>query len=186
MITDRDYTLLLDTVKQTFASVVWTHKVQENQADIYVKRYRCFETIDIIAGALTSAGIVASIFEDAIWVKVAAGLLSFVSLAIAAYFKSFDLQTLAKAHKEAANGFLGIRDDLLVIISDIHRRKDIDGIDAAYKAVRTRLNKLYSTAPQTTKAALDAASEALGEDKEYTYSKEEIDRFLPESLRGDL
>ena len=33
-----EYQILLDIVRQTFASVVWTHKIQEKQADIYNER----------------------------------------------------------------------------------------------------------------------------------------------------
>ena len=183
---NNEYQLLLNTVKQTYASVVWTHKIQEKQADIIATRYKVFETIASIAEALTTAGIMATIFEDALWVKVCSAVLSFVSLAISAYFKSFDLQTIAKSHKEAANGFLLVRDDLLVIISDIFRKKDLSAIDENYAKVRKTLNKLYTTAPQTTNKAVEIATKALGADKEYTFSAKEINRFLPDALRGDL
>ena len=32
---ENKYQLLLDVVRQNFASAVWTHKIQEKQADIY-------------------------------------------------------------------------------------------------------------------------------------------------------
>lgn len=57
-----NYQILLDEVRQNFASVVWTHKVQEKQADIYAKHYKRLETANIIAAALTSCGIVSVIF----------------------------------------------------------------------------------------------------------------------------
>lgn len=34
----REYKILLDVVRQSYASVVWTHKIQEKQADIYSER----------------------------------------------------------------------------------------------------------------------------------------------------
>ena len=48
------------------------------------------------------------------------------------------------------------------------------------------LNSLYVTAPGTSDKAVKKASKALGKDQEYSYKKEEIDRFLPPTLRGDL
>ena len=47
----QDYQVLLDVVRQNFASVVWTHKIQEKQADIYAERYKLLETINVIVAA---------------------------------------------------------------------------------------------------------------------------------------
>ena len=47
-------------------------------------------------------------------------LLSFITVFIAAYNKSFDLKVLAAGNKTAANQLVGIRNDLLQIISDLH------------------------------------------------------------------
>ena len=42
------------------------------------------------------------------------------------------------------------------------------------------------SAPSTTQKAVDRATEALKVDKEYTYTEEEIDNFLPPALRGEV
>jgi hypothetical protein len=123
----RDYQVLLDLVRQNFASVVWTHKVQEKQADIYVEYYAKLQTMNIIAASITSCGIVSTIFAgDAfqLVLKIVTATLSFFTLCITAYFKCFDLQTLGKQNKEAANQFLVIRNELLQIIGDIHIQKE--------------------------------------------------------------
>ena len=52
----REYEILLDVVRQSYASVVWTHKIQEKQADIYSKRKNILDTINIIVATLTSCG----------------------------------------------------------------------------------------------------------------------------------
>ena len=57
-----DYQVLLDLARQNFASVVWTHKVQEKQADIYAESYAKLQTINIIAASITSCGIASTIF----------------------------------------------------------------------------------------------------------------------------
>ena len=56
-----EYQVLLDVVRQNYASVVWTHKIQIKQADIYATRYRHLENINVILAAATSCGAV-SIF----------------------------------------------------------------------------------------------------------------------------
>ena len=112
---DNEYSILEDSVRNTFGSVVWSHKIQEKQADIYFLQYKCMETIKIATASLTSVGIVSLIFTDQMWLKVLSALISFVSVFISAFFKSFDLQTLVSAHNNSAQKMLKIRDELKLI-----------------------------------------------------------------------
>ncbi len=181
------YQLLLDEVRQNYASVVWTHKIQEKQADIYHENYAKLETANIIAASATSCGIVSTIFCDNIWAKLIATVLSFVTITITAYFKSFDIKEMEKRNKEYANKFLVIRNRLLHIICDIHMKKgNVDEINKEYITIMNELNELYVVAPSTTQDAVERASEALKVNKEYTYTDEEIDNFLPPTLRGKI
>lgn len=184
----QDYQVLLDVVRQNFASVVWTHKIQEKQADIYAERYKLLETINVTVAALTSCGVVSLVTDqECMFVKVVTCILSFATLVITAYFKSFDLKSLEKQHKDAANNFIVIRNELLQVIADIHMKNDsVQDINERYQEIMKRLNSLYVTAPGTSDKAVKKASKALGKDQEYSYKKEEIDRFLPPTLRGDL
>ena len=119
--------------------------------------------------------------------KIVTATLSFFTLCITAYFKSFDLQTLGKQNKEAASKFLVIRNELLQIIGDIHIQKEsAQDIEGKYNDIIKRLNELYVSAPSTTDKAVKRATQALNVKQEFTYSEEEIDRFLPASQRGKV
>lgn len=182
-----EYQLLLDEVRQNYAGVVWTHKIQEKQTDIYHEQYAKLETINILTASATSCGVISTIFCDSIWAKIIATVLSFVTVAITAYFKSFDIKEMEKQNKEYANKFLIIRNRLLHIICDIHmKKKDVEEINKEYISIMDKLNDLYIAAPLTTQEAVDRAAEALKVNKEYTYTDEEIDNFLPPSLRGEV
>lgn len=182
----QDYQVLLDVVRENFASVVWTHKIQEKQADIYSRQYKVLETINVIVAALTSCGVFSIVInEDCIVIKVVTCILSFVTLAITTYFKSFDLKSLEKQHKDAANNFIVVRNDLLQVIADIHMKNgSVQDINESYQKIIQRLNSLYVIAPGTSNRAVKQASNALGKDKEYSYTDVEIDCFLPPALRG--
>ena len=65
-------------------------------------------------------------------------------------------------------------------------KKPIDEIQEQFEAVLKELNDCYANAPTTTYKAVTRASEALKVNKDYTFTDEEIDRFLPSSLRGEL
>ncbi|WP_194611690.1 SLATT domain-containing protein [Clostridium vitabionis] len=178
--------ILLEEIRQNYASVVWTHKIQEKQADIYAKRYRVLETINILMAAATSCGIITTIFLDSMTTKVITAILSFGTLAITAYFKSFDVKSMEQQHRIAANSFIVIRERLLHVIASLHMNDEIDGIRRDYNDIMKDLNKLYISAPSTTDAAVKLADKALKVKGEYTYTQEEIDRFLPPALRGGI
>jgi len=180
------YQVLLDEVRQNFASVVWTHKIQEKQADIYAGRYTNLETANIIIASVISCGLITIFFVDWFAVKICSAILAFVQTSIAAYFKSFDLRGMEQRHRVAANSFIGIRNQLLHIISRIHMKDDLNSISKEYESTLATLEKLYMNAPSTTNQAVKEAEAALNNRKEYTYTDEEIDQFLPPALRGGV
>lgn len=97
-----EYSILEDSVRNTFGSVIWSHKIQEKQADIYLNKYKVMETINIIAASLTSVGIISLLFTNKMWVKIISSLLSFISVFISSFLKSFDLKELISAHNNSA------------------------------------------------------------------------------------
>ena len=184
---ENKYQLLLDVVRQNFASAVWTHKIQEKQADIYGENYSSLESLNILAASLTSCGIVSTIFCENLFAKIITALLSFVTLSITTYFKSFDIKNMEKQCKDTANRLVVVRNDLLHIIAEIHMKsRSVDEINHDYIQIINTLNKIYVEAPSTTQKAVERASEALKTNNEYTYTEEEIDNFLPPTLRGKV
>lgn len=85
---DAKYQILLDEVRQTYASVVWTHKIQEKQADIYARRYEMWMTINIVASAVTSCGVIAAIFNHSLLAQILTACVSLVTLCDHRLFQS--------------------------------------------------------------------------------------------------
>ena len=111
-----DNKTLLSSIRKTYASVAWSHKIQEKQAEIYDAQYACLEKLNIAAASLTSAGIIALIFTDQLWIKIGSALLSFITLFVTAFFKSFELPQIGKRNKETANKLISVRDELELLI----------------------------------------------------------------------
>lgn len=78
------YNILEDAVRDMFARAVWSHKIQEKQADIYQKQHKWMETVSIICASLTSVGILSTIFTDQLWIKIVSAVLSFATVFVAA------------------------------------------------------------------------------------------------------
>lgn len=181
-----DYKTLEDTVRDSYASVVWSHKIQEKQADIYAEKFKKMETVNIGAASLTSVGIVALIFTDPLWLKLVSALISFATVYITAYFKSFDLQKFITSHKATANKLIAVRDQYKVLLTEIKLKADsVENLLARYKELVEKTDTIYLEAPTTTDEAVDKASEALKVKKDNTFTDKEIDSFLPSSLRRE-
>ena len=83
--------------------------------------------------------------------------------------------------------FLVVRNELLHLIGEIHmQEKSVNELDEKFHGIEETLNALYLSAPSTTDDAVVAASIALGTNKDYTYTNDEIDRFLPPTLKGTI
>lgn len=180
------YKVLEDVVRGSYSSVVWSHKIQEKQADIYAEKFKMMETINIGAASLTSVGIIAIIFTDPLWLKLISTLVSFATVYITAYYKSFDLQKLVASHKATANRLILVRDKYKVLLTEIKLQSDsVENLLVKYSELVKETDTIYLEAPNTTDKAVARASEALKVKKDNTFSNEEIDSFLPHSLRRD-
>ena len=153
--------VLLDEVRQNFASVVWTHKIQEKQADIYACQYKRLETCNIFFAGFTSCGVIAIFFCDEYITKIITTLVSFVAFSLSAYLKNFDLKNLERQHRIAANKFIIVRNQLLHVIAELHTEVDLDQVKAEYQQILSALNNLYLEAPSTTDSAVSKASKAI-------------------------
>lgn len=181
---DKEFLILEDNVRHTFMSIVWSHKIQEKQADILSEKYTQFEIIRIICSSLTSVGLISLILTDQFWVKLLSALLSFVSTAISMFFKSFDMQKNVSNHKKAAIELLIFRDKFRLLLIEVRlETQDAKVLLAKYEELQNLLAQVYKDAPNTSDKAVKRASEALNIKKDNEFSDVEIDGNLPESLQ---
>lgn len=186
VVVEDKFLTLENVVRDSFASVVWSHKIQEKQADIYVARYKLLEIMNITAASLTSVGIVSLIFTNHMWVKLISAAISFISVFVAAYYKSFDLQKLIVQHKNTANKLIEIRDLYKILLMKVKMQSgSIDQLMDEYRNLVERTDLIYKEAPITSDRAVDKASYALKVKKDNCFTDSEIDSFLPKELRRD-
>lgn len=171
-------------IRQIFASVVWTHKIQEKQADSYRKKYKIMDATKIVLAALTSSGIVSVLFVDNFWLKVVSAFLSAISLFISIYCESYDLKTEASIHKATALSLFQLRENIISILSDIKCEKlTYDEIILKKSLVYDEYFQICKNAKDADEKSVNKACKDLKIRKDNTYSEEEIDSFLPIALR---
>ncbi|MCE9823107.1 SLATT domain-containing protein [Vibrio alginolyticus] len=178
-------TVLLDQIRECYGRVVWTHKTHEKCADILDDKNNRIKFWQIVLSAVTTTGVFAVVFGDLPVVGYVSALVSLLLTIINAYVKKYDLGGLSQKHSDAANTLWNIRESYLSLITDMH--SDIIKDDEVRKTrdfLQASLHKLYKGSPSTNVGkAYEKASEALKKNEELTFSDEEIDMFLPKSLR---
>jgi hypothetical protein len=177
--------VLESQIRECFGRVVWTHKTQEKCADILFSRNSVYKWTQIILSAITTTGILSSLFASAPWIKIASAVISFALVCVNAYLKQYDLGELAQKHAETAVGLWDIRESYFSLLTDLRldRNIDIDAIKRRRDDLQSRLKRLYKCSPRSISKAYTDATKALKECEEMTFSDEEIDKFLPKELR---
>lgn len=111
-------------------------------------------------------------------------MVSFAAFFVSAYVRSFDLQKSISLHKTTANKLIVVRDQYKLLLLAIKLKKDsVVNLYKEYELLVKRTDEIYAEAPNTTEKAVEQARVALNIKKDNTFSDEEIDSFLPESLR---
>lgn len=183
-----NYKLLEDLIRNSYSNLVWTHKIQEKQAEIYENRYKVLTTINIVAAALTSAGVLSVNSFDCVavqrWIKFASAMASFATAATTACLASFDYKSMAKSNKTAATKLVALRDEILILLAKTKfEQQPCQELHKDFYAIQERIHNVYSEAPHTTNQAVRKASDAIKVSNDGIYTDEEIDQLLPSSLR---
>jgi hypothetical protein len=176
--------ILESQIRECFGRVVWTHKTQEKCADILFWRNSVFKWAQIILSAITTTGILTSLFIDGKWVKVCSAIISFALVCINSYLKQYNLGEIAQRHAEAAVDIWDIRESYFSMLTDLRLDPNVDigEIKKHRDELQNRLKEVYKCSPRTISKAYTKATKALKECEEMTFSDEEIDKFLPEKL----
>lgn len=176
--------LLEAQLRECFGRVVWTHKIQEKSADIALKRDNQLKLFQIFLSALTTTGLVTTIFGDVNWVKITSAIVSAVLLLLNTYLKSKDYGAIAQKHADAAVEIWNMRESYLSLITDLRMKDDdIDVITKRRDKLQEKLASIYRSCPRTSLRAYYAAKKALKIQGEMSISDETIDGFLPMELR---
>lgn len=175
---------LEDEVREYYAKVVWSHKIQEKQADIYAKYFQIMESVNIALVSMSTVGIIAIIFEDQLWLKIASAVIALASIFTTLYLRTFDVQNSSLQHKITANRLIGMRDQLRILLLEIRlRSQPMNALIDDFKIIVKKTNSIYQEAPATSDKAVRLAEEALKIKKDNTFTNDEINLFLSDGLK---
>lgn len=173
---------LEDQIRECFGRVVYTHKTHERMADRSAVTLGRYKLAQVVLTALTSTGAVGVAVTSQTWLEIATVVLSFLTLFVSTYLKSFDLGGIAQKHRDAASKLWNVRECYLSLLTDLPALDRTLAIERRDE-LQSGLAALYQSAPQTDGKAYSEAQKRLKEMEDMTFSADEIDCFLPLSLK---
>lgn len=136
----------------------------------------------IILSAVTTSGFVVAIFSDDKVASILGAIVSLALLILNTYTKNFNLIETAQEHKVASDLLWKIREEYVSLLTDFEIM-DADKIMNKRDELQERTAEVYSNSPRTDIKSYRAAQKALKTEDEQTFSEEEIDVMLPNSIR---
>ncbi|PKL31113.1 hypothetical protein CVV43_04130 [Candidatus Saccharibacteria bacterium HGW-Saccharibacteria-1] len=172
-----------------FAQSVFNHKIQEKAADRKYGYAKWFKFTQLFLTLLVITILVAQAagFNNSI-----VNLVGIISVGFEIAFIIIDLtygfEKQATVHKSYALKYLELRVKYQALIADIMATKGCLPINNARRDALDEAYNMLSDAPQTSSADYDKAQRALGTigvsgGEQYTWSDEEINKFLSPQLR---
>ena len=171
-----------DQIRECYGRVIYTHKTHERMADRCNVELRRFKWAQIVLSALTSAGAMGVVVRDEFWIEIGTAVVSFVTLVVAAYLKNFEPGATAQKHRDAAAKLWNVRECYLSLLTDLPQVPHEKAVERRDE-LQAMLAALYVGAPRTNGKAYAEAQDRLKTMEDMTFSDEEIDCFLPLSLR---
>ncbi len=187
---ENEYEKLLGVVRELYGRVVWTHKTHKKDREIwsgYVSLVRWVNVLLIgITTILASVGTITNSSSNKC-LFILTTVFGALSTAFVVYQLSFNPEKMESAHRLAAKSLLRARDSYLLLINKImNKSTTIEQLEKEVEHIQHEVSLLYDFAPDSSSKAYSKAGIALKKNEELTFSTEEIDLLLPESLRiGD-
>lgn len=181
-----DFLHMEGQIRECLGRVVYTHKTHEKMADRCAARLQRLKICQIVISALTASGALIAAILGPDWAKIATAVLSLLALLLSGYMKGFDPGGTAQKHRDAAARIWPIRESYLSLLTDLKAGAiNYDKAAERRDELQERLSIIYKAAPQTDAKAYAEAQKALKFNEEFTFSDDEIDCFLPSSLRRE-
>jgi hypothetical protein len=171
----------LSIIRQTFANTVFTHKVQEIAAEKKTRNVLIIKVINLI---LSGAVLLSLAFQ----VYILGTIITILEIFFLIVQLSFDFEKQAITHKNSALKYMQLRDKYRSLIVDI-MNEEISGEEIISKrdSLQSEYQSISDLSPQTSNEEYkEAQTRLLGkitEGEDFTWSNEEINKFLPENIK---
>lgn len=169
-------------IREAYGRVTYTQTCHDKIISRLLKTNDRIKVWQIVLSAITTSGFIVAIFTEDKIASILGAIISLLLLVLNSYTKNFNLIEMAQEHKVASDSLWKIREEYVSLLTDfdilepevIMRKRD---------ELQERTSQVYSNSPRTDGKSYAEAQKALKNDEEQTFSENEIDIMLPNSIR---
>lgn len=183
-------TINLSIVRQSFASTVFTHKVQEVAAETQQRKALVVKVFNIgLVGIILLLLVLQVKYPDKTYLSNFATAVTLIEIFFLIIQLNFNFEEKMVMHKNSALKYLGLRDRYRSLIADIMSESiSQETLISRRDALQCEYQTISDLASQTGSKDYTEAQKRLNkrgavEGEEFSWSDAEIDWFLPENLK---
>lgn len=175
---------LVDHLRLTFGHVIYTHRGHSQLAQRHARWSRGLQCAEAVSLMATTAVAIAFLQTGHSAYAVASAVTAGLGLIILVSRLVFDFDTSAATHRVCSAHLWHLREQYRALLADLQDESiTLEVARDRRDALMKQLHDVYENAPPLDRKVYEAAREALPAQHEAVLSDEEVDRFLPESLK---
>lgn len=175
---------LVDHLRLTFGHVIYTHRAHARLALRHARWSRGLQAGEALLLITTVAASMAFVQAPQSAAAVVAAVAASLALVVVVVRVVFAFETSASTHRACSAHLWQLREQYRALLADLQDGSlTLDLARERRDALMQRLHEVYELAPPVDKSAYEAARGAVAAEHETGLSDEEVDRFLPPSLR---
>jgi hypothetical protein len=169
-------------IREAFGRIVYTETCHNKIIQRLLWRVEAIKVCQIILSAFTTGSFLVIIFSNDEISGVVGAIFSVILLVLNAYTKDSNLSELVKQHRQAADELWLIREEYVSLLTDFELF-DVQAIMTKRDELISRTSVIYSNTPRTDKKSYHETQKVLKTEEEQTFSENEIDMMLANSIR---
>lgn len=169
-------------IREAYGRVVYTFTCHNKIVHRMLAKNEKIKIWQIVLSALTTGGFIVTIVANEGIAGILGALVSIALLILNAYTKNFDLVETAQSHQKAADALWIIREEYVSLLTDFELLED-EEVMTKRNELQNRTAEVYAQSPRTDGRSYAEAQKSLKTEEEQTFSDDEIDVMLPNSIR---
>ena len=176
--------ILEDQIRECYGRLVWTYTTHQKCVDILEKKLKKIKILKITLNSISATGLVSYIITNQVWLPIITIIFTTLALFLDIYTLSYDIDKEINSHVDMINKLWNVRESYLSLLVNIKTNSiNVKKIMKKRDELQELLNSVYENGPRTNAKAYKKASVALKINEDMTLHDEEIDLFLPDSLK---
>lgn len=172
-------------IREAYGRITYTQTCHDKIISRLLKKHNRIKLWQIILSAITTTGFIITILSESIIASALGAIVSLILLIMNSYVKNFNLLEEVQDHTVASDFLWKIREEYVSLLTDFDILES-EVIMGKRDELQERTAKVYSNSPRTDGKSYAEAQKALQYDEEQTFSENEINIMLPNSIRRNI